>query len=69
MQVTICPDTQICTIVRGDKTQLDLMPCEMSDVQLASSREAMREAISEADPKFAKALSDAELDELKILLK
>lgn len=69
MNIELCPETGICTIVKDDGTKLDLMPCELSDVQLASGPDAVREAVGEADARFARALTAEELDELKVRVK
>ena len=70
LNIELCPETGICSIVKTDGTKVDLMPDEVSDVRDAKGNiEALKEAISEADENFAAALTTEELAQLTSDLK
>ena len=70
LNIELCPETGICSIMKADGTKVDLMPDEVSDVRDAKGNvEALKEAISEADENFAAALTAEELAQLTSDLK
>lgn len=63
LNVELCPETGICSIVRGNGTKVDLMPDEVESLRAAlANPDAARKVIAEADSGFAQSLA---LDELK----
>lgn len=70
LNIERCPETGICSIIKADGTKVDLMPGEVADVQAASGdAAAIKTAVSEADEKFAEALSAEEIAEIAGTLK
>ncbi len=65
LNIELCPETGICSILKSDGTKVDLMPGEVADIRDAEGdAEALREAISEADETFAASLNVEELAQL-----
>ncbi len=70
LNIELCPETGICSIIRKDGTKVDLMPDEVSDIRGASNDpDAVRKIIAEADDKFAESLKADELSQLAARLK
>ena len=70
LNIELCPETGICSIMKTDGTKVDLMPGEVADMRdAAGNTEALKEAVSEADENFAASLSDDELAQLTSTLK
>lgn len=70
LNIQVCPETGICSIIKNDGSKVDLMPDEVKNLQKAlASPEGARQVIAEADATFAKGLAAEELEELKKGLK
>jgi hypothetical protein len=61
LNIELCPETGICSIVKGDGSKIDLMPDEVAGIRDATDPEAVKKAIGEVDAAFAKTLDAAEL--------
>jgi len=60
-----CPETRLCSIVKGSTSKVDLLPDEADAVVTAAGDgDRIREIIAECDPAFAKGLTDADLAEI-----
>ncbi len=60
MIIEHCPETGICSIVRSNKSKVDLMPNEVKAIRAAKGdAEAVRAILAESDESFAGTL-DAE---------
>ena len=67
--IELCPETGICSIRKADGTKVDLMPDEVAGVRdAAGDVRALKDAVAEADEKFAAALTAEELAELTATL-
>lgn len=65
-----CPETGICSIVKGDGTKIDLMPNEVEELRDASgNNEKIKEALENVDPKFSDALTADEFNQLSSEIK
>jgi len=65
LQVEICPETGICSVLRADRTKVDLMPDEVDAIAAAAGHvDAIRAVVSASDEAFAARLSPAELAQL-----
>lgn len=65
LNIELCPETGICSIMKGDGTKIDLMPGEVGDLRkVVSDPEAVKRALEEVDPAFAKSLDAKELAQL-----
>jgi hypothetical protein len=70
LNIELCPETGICSIRKADGTKVDLMPDEVADVRdAAGDTHALKNAVAEADEKFAASLTAEELSELTARLK
>jgi hypothetical protein len=64
LNIELCPETGICSIVRGDGSKIDLMPDEVAGIRNTPSPEAVKKALEEVDPAFAQSLDAKELAQL-----
>lgn len=65
LQVEICPETGICSVLRADRTKVDLMPDEVDAITAAAGRvDAIRAVVSASDEAFAARLTPAELAQI-----
>jgi len=63
VQVHLCPETGICTILKDGGVKVDLMPDEAQAIRRADGdADAIRKVISQSDGGFAEALDQEELD-------
>lgn len=69
LNVQLCPETGICSIVKEDGSKVDLMPGEVVGVREAVGRTEIQKAIAEVDPDFAKDLNAEELAQIAKRLK
>jgi hypothetical protein len=54
LNIQLCPETGICSLVKADGNKVDLMPDEVGQVRDASGDAvAIRQAIAQIDPDFA----------------
>lgn len=60
-----CPETGICSVVKGDAGKVDLMPDEAVALREADSIADVRQVLAAADSTFAESLSDADLETIK----
>jgi hypothetical protein len=65
LNIELCPETGICSIIRENGTKVDLMPGEVDSLREAGGNsESARQVLSEADSDFASSLAKEELDQL-----
>lgn len=70
LNVQLCPETGICSIVREDGSKVDLMPGEVMEVRTAAGKAAdIQKAIAEVDAGFAQGLNAEELAQIARRLK
>jgi len=70
LNIQVCPETGICSIIKGNGTKVDLMPDEVNNLREAlDNPESARKVIAEADEGFAKLLAPEELKQLAASLK
>jgi hypothetical protein len=64
INIELCPETGICSLMKSDTNKVDLMPFEVDDIRNASGDATkIREIVAEADQLFAAKLSDEEVIE------
>jgi hypothetical protein len=62
LNVQLCPETGICSIIKPDGKKIDLMPDEVSAVREASGNaSAVKQALAQIDAGFADALAADDL--------
>ena len=65
LNVELCPETGMCSIVRADGSKADLMPNEVQALREAKGvPAALRAVVAEGDASFAATLSDQELRDI-----
>ena len=70
LNIELCPETGICSIIKKNGTKVDLMPTEIHNLRAAlADPDAARQVIAEADEDFAEALAPDELKQLAACLK
>ena len=70
LNIQLCPETGICSLVKEDNTKVDLMPGEVDQLRDASGDAAkIKEVISQVDGSFSEALEGDELDQVSNVLK
>jgi len=63
LNVSVCSETGICSIIKSGTDKVDLMPSELDEIKDAGTDIAkIRKIVAEADPAFAKNLTDKELN-------
>ncbi len=70
LNIELCPETGICSIIKKDGTKVDLMPDEVKNLQEAlSNPDAARQVLAEVDADFAKSMAPDEINQLAAHLK
>jgi hypothetical protein len=65
LNIELCPETGICSIIKKDGTKVDLMPDEVTTLREAlGNPDSARKVIAEADASFAQSLAPEELAQL-----
>ena len=62
LNIELCPETGICSIIKGDGTKIDLMPDEVEGVRDAGGNpEAIKQTLAAVDASVAQGLKADEL--------
>lgn len=70
LNVQLCPETGICSLIKDDGSKVDLMPDEVSSLRGAlGNAESARKVIAEADAGFAQSLAADEIAQIAARLK
>ena len=70
LNIELCPETGICSIIKEGGKKVDLMPDEVAEICEASGNpDSIRQAIAEADDGFADGLDPEELAQIAARLK
>jgi hypothetical protein len=65
LNVQMCPETGICSIIKPGGDKIDLISSEVSQVREASGEpDAIRQVLSQIDPGFAAGLDSEEIARL-----
>ncbi len=65
INVSVCSETGICSIIKSGTSKVDLMPGELDELKSAAGNvDNIRNIIAEADPSFAKDISDDEINQI-----
>ena len=69
LQIELCPETGICSLVREDGSKTDLMPDEVKQIAAAAKDSAaVKATIAAVDDGFAAKLSAADLAQISAKL-
>ena len=70
LNIQLCPETGICSILKKNGTKVDLMPDEVSSLREALvNPDSARQVIADVDESFAKSQAPEDLDQLAASLK
>ena len=70
LNIELCPETGICSIIKEDGKKIDLMPDEVGELRDASGNpEGIRKALAEVDDMFADGLDSSEIAQISGRLK
>ena len=70
LNIQLCPETGICSIIKANGAKVDLMPDEVKSLRAALvNPDLARQVVAEVDASFAKSLAPEEIDELVAGLK
>ncbi len=70
LNIELCPETGICSIMKKDGTKVDLMPDEVKELRVASvNPDSARQVLTQVDSSFAESLTPDELKQLAARLK
>ena len=65
LDIHLCPETAICSIVKEDGKKIDLMPDEVEQLRQASGDcQKQKEILGNVDASFSGDLATEELDQL-----
>ena len=65
LNIQLCPETGICSIVKEDKTKIDMMPNEVTQLrQVSGDAEKSRDILAQIDAAFSAGLDTEEMDQL-----
>jgi len=65
LNIQLCPETGICSIIKSDGKKIDMIPSEVSQVRDASGNpDAIRQALARIDAGFAGGLDSEEIDQV-----
>lgn len=70
LNIELCPETGICSIIKADGAKIDLMPDEVDNLRQAGNiTDGIKKSIAEVDSQFAETLDLEELKQLSSELK
>ncbi len=70
LNIQLCPETGICSIIKADGAKIDLMPDEVGQIRDASGKaDAIKHAIAQIDSSFAEKLDSGDFDQISKSLK
>jgi hypothetical protein len=70
LDIHLCPETGICSVIKTDGTKIDMMPGEVDDIRNANGdAEKIKEVLSQVDPKFTDKLESTEIGQISEDLK
>jgi len=65
LNIQLCPETGICSIIKSDGKKIDLIPSEVNQVRDASGNpDAIKQAVAQIDADFAERLDSEEIDQV-----
>ena len=65
LNIQLCPETGICSIIKKDGKKIDLMPFEVDQVKNAAGNpETIKDVLNEIDPDFVNELDSEEIGQV-----
>ena len=69
LNIQLCPETGICSIIKENGKKVDLMPDEVTQLRGAADGESVKQVLSAIDGSFAEALDAEETAHIVATLK
>ncbi len=65
LNIQLCPETGICSIIKKDGNKVDLVPGEVSQIREASGNaDTIRQTLAQIDSGFAEGLDSEEIGQI-----
>ncbi len=65
LNIQLCPETGICSIIKKDGNKVDLVPGEVSQIRDASGNpDTVRQTLAQIDSGFAEGLDPEEIGQI-----
>jgi len=65
LNIQLCPETGICSIIKKDGKKIDLMPFEVEQVKNADGDpQVIKDALADIDPDFVAGLDSEEIGQV-----
>ncbi len=65
LNIQLCPETGICSVIKEDRTKIDMMPDEVTQLRQASGdTEKSKAILAQIDATFSESLDNEELHQL-----
>ncbi len=70
LNVQLCPETGICSVIKPDGKKLDMIPAEVDQLRQASGdSQQIKSVLESIDPSFSQSMEEDELIQLSHELK
>jgi hypothetical protein len=69
LNIQLCPETGICSIIKEDGNKVDLMPDEVAQLRDAGDADGVKKVLADIDGGFAEALDAEETTQISTQLK
>ncbi len=70
LNVQLCPETGICSVIKPDGKKLDMIPAEVDQLRQASGdSQRIKSVLESIDPSFSQSMEEDELIQLSQELK
>ncbi len=69
LNIQLCPETGICSIIKEDGKKVDLMPDEVAQLRDAGDADKVKKVLADIDGSFADALDAEETGQIASELK
>lgn len=65
LNIQLCPETGICSVIKENGTKIDMMPDEVAQLRQASGdSEKSREILAQVDAAFSESLDTEEMHQI-----
>ena len=65
LNIQLCPETGICSLIKEDKTKIDMTPDEVAQLrEAAGDAEKTKAILAQVDPGFTDTLDSEEMQQL-----
>ncbi len=65
LNIQLCPETGICSIIKKNGEKIDLMPFEVKQIRdAAGNSQAIKDTLADVDPDFVDGLDSDEISQV-----